>query len=50
MMLINLLILALLGAWMLQITLVAGAAIFLVVRSAVQRDRRVSPAMMTGAA
>lgn len=50
MMFVNLLILALLGAWMLQIALAIGTAIYLVVRSITQRDEAALPVLRAGTA
>lgn len=48
MMIVNLLIWALLGAWMLQITLAVGTAIYLVTRALTQRERNAPRAAATG--
>lgn len=50
MMIVNLLILALLGAWMLQIALAVGAAAYLVVRSLIRRDGHATTVLRTGTA
>ena len=49
MMIVNLLILALLGAWLLQIALAVGAAAYLVVRS-LSRDGHATTVLRTGTA
>lgn len=48
MMIVNLLIFALLSAWVLQIALAVGAATYLVARSLTQREARGATALHAG--